>query len=69
MEGERTEEKEERVEGNRRGAMILELGTREGGRGGAWQDPLAGVNKENRPSAHPLPYKARMQLHQVRGLV
>lgn len=49
--------------------MILELGTREGSRGGAWQDPLAGVNKENRPSAHPLPYKARMQLHQVRGLV
>lgn len=28
------EVKEHRVEGNRRGAMILELGTREEGRGG-----------------------------------
>lgn len=37
--------------------MILELGTREKERGGrgTWQEPLTGVNKENIPSAGPLP--------------
>lgn len=48
--GKRKSRKKKRVEGNR-AAMLLELGTREEGGG----DPLAGVNKENIPSAGPLP--------------